>query len=401
MHTHVPPLLVVLAAAVAAPLIGELTRRFGLSIVVLELALGVAVGPSALGWAAAEGAVTYVALYGMAFLFFLAGLEIDLAAIRGRPLRLALGGWAGCFAFGLALGYAGQHFGVIDAWVAVGIALATTALGVLVPMLRDDGSLETPFGRHVMAVGAVGELGPILAMAILLSRQNSSSVQSLLVLAFVAIVIAVAWALVRSVAVPQFLHLLRRTMTQSSQLPVRAAVLLLAALVVLAEDFGLDLALGALAAGMIVKLATQNANSHTLHHKLDAIGFGFLVPVFFVTSGMKLDVAAVFGNAAGIALTGALFIALLVVRLPLIVLHRRAVASREAVAVGLYSATTLSLIVALTDIAVRNGTMTPQEAGPLVMAGVLSVMLFPLLASAVLGRRASPETRPYQSEDSL
>lgn len=390
-----------LAAAVAAPLIGELTRRFGLSIVVLELALGVAIGPSGLGWAAAEGPVNTVALYGMAFLFFLAGLEIDLAAMRGQALRPALLGWVVCFALGLALAYVGHHLGAISAWVVVGVALATTALGVLVPMLRDSGALETPFGRHVMAVGVVGELGPILAMGILLSRRNSNLVQSLLALAFVAIVIVVAWALVRSVAVPRFLGLLRRTMTQSSQLPVRAAVLLLAALVVLAETFGLDLALGALAAGMIVKLATQDTESHILHHKLDAIGFGFLVPVFFVASGMRLDLAAVFGSAAGMALTGVLFLALLVVRIPLVAVYRSTVSSREAIALGLYSATTLSLIVALTDIAVRNGTLRSQEASPLVMAGVLSVILLPLIAGAVLGRQPSPASRTYQRQDSL
>jgi len=401
MHLHIPSLLVVLAAAVAAPLLGELTRRIGLSIVVLELALGVAIGPQGLGWAAAEGVVPSIATVGMAFLFFLAGLEIELEAIRGKPLRLALSGWIACLGLSFAIAYTGRATGLFDAWVVVGIALATTALGVLVPMLRDSGTLETPFGRMVMAVGVVGEIGPILLMSLLLSRRHSAGEESLLALAFVAIVLLVAWSLLRGVASPPFLRLLRRTMTQSSQLPVRVAMLLLGALVVTAEDFGLDLALGALAAGMIVKLAVQGAPNDLLQQKLDAVGFGFLVPVFFIASGMKLDVVAVFASGSGLLRTAAIFGALLVVHLPLMLMSRRVNTGRESVALGLYAATTLSLIVAMTDVAVKAGAMQPQEAGSLVVAGVLSVVLFPMLASAVLGPGGAGRTAARQDHDSL
>jgi Kef-type K+ transport system membrane component KefB len=401
MHLHIPSLLVILAAAVVAPLIGELTRRIGLSIVVLELALGVAIGPQGFGWAAADGVVPGVATIGMAFLFFLAGLEIELAAIRGKPLQLALAGWIVCLALSFAIAFAGRAFGLFDAWIVIGIALATTALGVLVPMLRDSGTLETPFGRLVMAIGVVGELGPILLMSLLLSRQHSAGEESLLALAFLVIVLLLAWSLLRGVAVPPFLNFLRRTMTQSSQLPVRVAMLLLGVLVVTAEDFGLDLALGALAAGMIVKLAVQGAPNDLLQQKLDAVGFGFLVPVFFITSGIKLDVAAVFASGPGLLRTAVLFVALIVVHLPLMFMSRRVGTIRESVALGLYSATTLSLIVAMTDVAVSNGVMQPQEAGSLVVAGVLSVVAFPMFASMVLGSGRPRQASTYHDHDSL
>ncbi len=401
MLLHIPSLLVVLAAAVVAPLVGELTRRIGLSIVVLELALGVAIGPQVLGWAAMDGVVSGVATIGMAFLFFLAGLEIELTAIRGKPLRLALSGWIVSLGLGFAIAFAGRALGLFDAWVVVGIALATTALGVLVPMLRDSGMLETPFGRLVMAAGVVGELGPILLMSFLLSRQHSTGKQSLLALAFFAIVLLVAWSLLRGVAAPPFLQLLRRTMTQSSQLPVRVAMLLLGALVVTAEGFGLDLALGALAAGMIVKLAVQGAPNDLLQQKLDAVGFGFLVPVFFITNGMKLDVIAVFTSGSGLLRTAVFFGALAVVHLPLMVMSRRIGTLRESVALGLYAATTLSLIVAMTDVAVTAGVMQRQEADSLIVAGVLSVVLFPMLASMMLGTGAPRRASAYHDHDSL
>jgi Kef-type K+ transport system membrane component KefB len=190
-------------------------------------------------------------------------------------------------------------------------------------------------------------------------------------------------------------------MTQSSQLPVRVAMLLLGALVVTAEDFGLDLALGALAAGMIVKLAMKGAPNDLLQQKLDAVGFGFLVPVFFIASGMKLDVVAVFASAPGLLRTAALFAALIVVHLPLMLMSRRIGTGRESMALGLYAATTLSLIVAMTEVAVKSGAMQPQEAGPLVVAGVLSVVLFPMLASVVLRPGRAGRTAAGQDHDSL
>jgi Kef-type K+ transport system membrane component KefB len=178
-------------------------------------------------------------------------------------------------------------------------------------------------------------------------------------------------------------------------------MLLLGVLVVTAEDFGLDLALGALAAGMIVKLAVKGSPNDLLQQKLDAVGFGFLVPVFFIASGMKLDVAAVFASGPGLLRTAALFGALIVVHLPLMLMSRRICTDRESIALGLYAATTLSLIVAMTAVAVRSGAMHPQEAGSLVVAGALSVVLFPMLASVVLGPGKAGRPSTPQVHDSL
>jgi len=392
---------VVFAAAVAAPLLGELTRRFGLSVVVLELLLGVAIGPQGLGWAAPSGGVPYFALLGMAFLFFVAGLEIDLEAIGGKPLSLAMIGWLIVFALALAVAVGMRGAGLVEAWVVVGIALATTALGVLVPILRDSAALETPFGRHVLALGALGELGPILAMSLALSRQHTVTGQTAFTFLFIAIVLAVAWALVQGRNVPRVLGVLRRTMTQSSQLPIRTIMLIVGALALLADLLGLDVALGALAAGMIIALATRGLDRHLLHHKIDAIGFGFLVPVFFITSGMKLEVSAIFGSAAGLALTGLFFVGLLAVRLPLYALYRRMLGGRESAALTLYSATTLSLVVALTQVAVDNGLMQAAEAAPLVGGAMLSVILFPIIALGLTGQSVAAVTVHARDRDGL
>jgi Kef-type K+ transport system membrane component KefB len=395
---HIPSLLWVLIAAALAPLIGEATRKLALPMILIELVLGVAIGPQCLALATVDGPLPFMAKFGVAFLFFLAGLEIDLRAIGSTALRSATLGWALIMVLSCLAAFAMQSAGLIQAWSIVAIALGTTALGILVPILRDAKELETPFGNLVMATGVVGELGPILAMSIVLARHHTVVGQTLLTIAFIIAVLLVAWAAL-TLRIPAFLQILRRTMTQSSQLPVRICVLLLGVLVVLATNFGLDLALGALAAGMIVGLATLDGHGHVLQHKMDAVGFGVFVPVFFIVSGMTLDIKTMFSSASRLMLTGVFLTVIVLVRLPIVLLQRRELTGRKASALGLYSATTLSLIVVLAQTGVERGLMTTAEATPLVSAGILTVLLFPSIAAVLAGRRDTQ--RSAASQDSL
>lgn len=398
MNPEIPALLWVLLAAAIAPMIGEAARRIALPLILIELVLGVALGPQGFAVAAVEGPLTYMAKFGMAFLFFLAGFEINLRAIGNAALRTASIGWIIVMCLACLGAYMMQAAGLIHAWSIVAIALGTTALGILVPILRDGKELESPFGKQVMAIGVVGELGPILLMSLVLARDYTVTGQTLMTLAFIVAVLLVAWAAL-TFKVPAFLRILRRTMTQSSQLPVRICVLLLGVLVVLAETFELDLALGALAAGMIVGLATIDGHEHVLQHKLDAIGFGLFVPLFFIVSGMTLDVNSMLGSSAGLVLTAIFFAILLLVRAPILILQRRQLGSRKAGALALYSGTTLSLIVVLTQIAIQRDLMTSAEATPLVGAGILTVLFFPIFAAALAGRHDA--RRNPSSQDGL
>src|SRR5262245_20218106 len=272
-------LLLVLAIAAAAPIIAEATRRIGLPIIVLEILLGIAIGPQGLAWAVPEGAIiSFLAIAGLAFLLYLAGMEIDLPAIRGRPLKLALFGWAAGMALACLIAIGMRAAGLVDTWFVVAIALTTTGLGVIVPILHDSGDLDSPFGRDVIAAAAMGEIGPILTISFVLSVESRASVRIEHTLVFIAFVLVIGWLLVRSRDIPGFLAVLRRGMKQSGQLPVRLVVLLLGGLSVLAETMGIDIAFGALAAGMITALATRGLDTSVLRLKLDAIGFGFLTP---------------------------------------------------------------------------------------------------------------------------
>jgi len=367
---------------VAAPLIADLPIGLRLPIVVVEIALGIAVGPHGLGVARAEGVLGFLGLLGLTFLFFLAGLEIDFRRIRGRPLLLASAGWLCSFALALLIAGWLWRVGFVRAPLLVAVALATTALGTLLPILRDAGELETRFGQFVLATGALGEVGPIVAVSVILTGEHTRWSQTGLLLAFIAVAAAAMGTALR-VHPPDVVRLFARTMHASSQLPVRACVLLLIGLVVLADSFGLDVILGAFAAGLIVGLARADAEAgDVLQHKLEAIGFGFLVPIFFVTSGIRFDVAALAHEPATWVRLGVFLVLFLAVRGIPALLYRRDVEPANLVPLALYASTTLPLIVAITEVGVATGRMRSDNAAALVGAGMLSVLIFPLAALA-------------------
>ena len=183
--------------------------------------------------------------------------------------------------------------GIVLSFLYTGSALATTAIGTLIPVLRDTGDLRSRFGTYLLAAGAAGEFGPILLVTLVLSGQNPVH-ETFILLAFVALAVALAVVSVRSAW--RGWPLLERTLESSSQLAVRLAVVLVFGLVALAGTLGLDVLLGGFVAGIVTRLALKGREVAVLESKLTAIGFGFLIPFFFVTSGMNFDLDAL-GNA--------------------------------------------------------------------------------------------------------
>jgi len=380
-------LVVILAAAVAAPVVAEATRRLRVPGVLFELVLGVLIGPQVLGWAEVTPFVASLSALGLAFLMFFAGYEIDLARIRGAPLNLAVQAWVAS----LVLGFAVAGVLVVDGFAVsdllVGLALTTTAIGTLLPMLRDRGILPTPLGSYVLAGGSVGELGPIVAVTLLLSGDSPAREAALLV-AFV-VVAAGAAVLAARPQPPRVLEMLRRHLTTSTQLPVRVVVLLLGAMVLLAFELGVDHLLGAFTAGMLLRLAVRPDQAERLDPKLEALGFGFLIPVFFVVSGMRLDVDAL-ADPAAMARVPVFLVLFLVVRgLPVLLLYRRHLDARQRSVLALLQATALPLVVVITAIGLHTGRMLPENAAALVGAGMLSVLVYPLAGFARLGGPAA------------
>jgi Kef-type K+ transport system membrane component KefB len=374
--------------AVAGPLLAELPIGFRVPAVVLEVVLGIIIGPQVLGLVHFDGIVASMFAFGMAATLFMAGMELEFERIRGRPLWLAVGGWGMSVALGL-FAAAVLHASSLHDPMIVALALATTALGTLLPILRDADQLDTSFGRLFIAAGTMGELGPIVAMSLLLSQQYTTLQEFGFLMVFLVVVTLTA-AISLGLRPPRVLALLGRSMHASSQLPVRVTLLLFAAFFVLSERFGFESILGAFAAGLVVGLATQGAEGIEPRMKIDAIFFGWFIPFFFVGTGIKFDLASITGNASNMLLVPISLGLFLLVRGAPVFLYRRDLTAAERISFALYSSVaSLSLVVVITEIGVHAKTMSPETASVLVGAAVLSVLLFPTIAGQLLHQRQS------------
>jgi Kef-type K+ transport system membrane component KefB len=368
-----------IAGAIAAVAAG---RGFVVPVVVAELLLGIVLGPRVLGLHPTQ-LVLFLSDLGLGLLFFFAGYEIDLRRIAGRPLWLALAGWVLSLMLAYAIGGLLAAAGIVLSLLYTGSALSTTAIGTLIPILSDAGDLRTRFGTYLLAAGAVGEFGPILLLTLILSTESTLH-NALILIAFIVLAVAVAVLAVRSSK--RTIPLLERTMESSSQLAVRWIMVLIFALALLASELGLDLLLGGFAAGLITRQVLRNREMPLFDSKLTAIAFGVFVPFFFVTSGMKLDVAALFASVSGVAKMIAFFLLFLVVRgTPALLLYRNVLAARERVALALMSSTQLPLVLAITTLATSTGHMRASTAAALVGAAVLSTLVFPTVGLRLRG----------------
>jgi Kef-type K+ transport system membrane component KefB len=386
-------LFVILFVAALAPLLVDLPKRIRVPIVVAEITFGILIGPEVFGFAEPDGVVDFLSDVGLTFLFFLAGLEVDFDRIRGRPARLGASGWVLSAAIAITIAGVLQATGFVISELLVGVALCTTAIGTLMPILRDAGELETPLGPHILAAGVIGEFGPLMLMALLLTSGSRPAVTVVLLIAFVVVSLAAALIALRA-RPPRVIATLRRTMSTSGQLALRLSLVVLFGLVFLAGEFGFDIVLGAFAAGLVIGLVTKGEEAEELRVKFEGIGFGFLIPIFFVVTGMKFDLDALF-SSVGTVLRLPLFLALFVVvrGLPVFVLYRKAIPPSDRLPLAFYSATALPVVVAITTIGLETDRMKPENAAALVGAAMASVLIFPLAALS-LRRRSTESSAP-------
>jgi Kef-type K+ transport system membrane component KefB len=355
--------------------------------VVIFLIGGILIGPHVLGLANAAD-VQLLANIGLGFLFLLAGYELDPRLLRQEPGRLAIRGWVISVIVAVAVAAALTAAGYIKDYVPVGLALTTTALGTLLPILRDNDMLGGQFGRYVYAAGAVGELFPILIIAVFLTRRGHFvALASVALVGLLAIVLSVMPWLARSSAVQR---IIREGQDATGQITLRWAVVLLFLLLAVASKFGLDVVLGAMLAGMVLRVWTRRLKVDTasLERKFDTVGYGIFIPIFFVSSGMTIDLRAIALDPLRLLLLLAM---LLIVRgVPSLLVYRRVLPARQRLEMTFITATSLPLLIALAEIGQQDGVMLPATAAALVGAGVLSVLIFPLVAVGL--RRGAPLT---------
>ena len=387
--------LIVAAVAFGIPLLLGLVPRLRLPAVVLEIVAGIVLGPSVLGWVEEDVALQVMALLGLAFLLFLAGLEIDLDKLRGTLLRRTGGGFVISFAIAVAVGFGLFAAGLITAPLLIAIIISSTGLGIVVPVLKDARQSATTFGQLVIGGASIADFGVVILLSLFFSREATSVASTIVLLGgFLLVLVALALALSRAGRGHRLSAALLRLQDSSSQIRVRGAVLLLVAFTWLAQRFGLETILGAFLAGAVLRLLDRDdAMTHPLlRAKLEAVGFGVFVPFFFVVRGIRLDVAALLVRPAALLHVPLFLAALLIVRGVPALVYRPLITSRATVGAGLLQATSLPFIVAATDIGMELNLLSATTGAALVVAGLMSVVCFPLVALTVLRGEAEQRT---------
>ncbi|NUR69069.1 MAG: cation:proton antiporter [Streptomyces sp.] len=380
-------LILIMSIAVLAPLLAYgVSRWLPVPLVIFEILLGILAGPDVLGWAGDGQVIDTLSDLGLAMLIFLAGYEIEFDKVRGDPLKRALWAWLTALVVGLALACALTG---LSTGVYVGTALTSTALGTVLPVLRDAGDLHSRFGSVLTAFGAVGEFGPIIAIALLLSGRAPGRSTAVLA-AFALLTAAAVWWAMRP-RPPWFPRVIAKTLHSSGQFAVRLVVLLLAVMLGISQALGLDTLLGAFAAGMLTRLLLHGAapeSAGPVLEKVEAMGFGFLVPVFYVVTGIEFDLDALLSGGRALLLLPVFLLLFVLVRgLPVYALAPPDLVRRDRRALTLFASTALPLVVAITTIGVDDGVLKTDEAAALVGAAMLSVLLFPLAGLRLRGER--------------
>src|SRR5918998_64330 len=345
--------LVVAAIAFTVPLVLGLAPTLRLPSVVLEIVAGIVIGPAILGLVEKDLPLQVLALLGLAFLLFLAGLEIDLNRLRGAWRRRPAAGFVISLAVALGISLGLYAAGLIRAPLLVAIILSSTSLGIVIPVLADAGQSRTTLGQLIIAGSSIADFGAILLLSLFFSEDSGGVGSTLLLIGgFVVLIVALGLALAEVEHSSRLSSALTRLQDSSAQIRIRGAFLLLIGLVVIAQGFGLEVILGAFFAGAVLRLLDRDAMMmHTgFHTKLQAVGFGVFIPFFFVTSGMQLDVRALFTGGAALALVPAFLIPLLLTRGLPAALYRTMIGDRSSVAAALLQATSLPFIVAATGI---------------------------------------------------
>lgn len=394
-------LAIIALVSAAVPIIARPIPNKAVPETVFLLIFGAVLGPAGAGIIHTDDVISFFGDMGMAFLFLLAGFEINPRNLVGNQGKHALLCWVFSFAAALGLSGAAGLFAqsTLDGF-AVSIAVTTTALGTLLPILKERGLMGTPIGNTVIAYGTWGELCPVLAMALLLtSRAKLESTCVLLALVALCVLVAAFGRAVRKYSTKLFDFLVEGSQT-TSQTYVRMTMLLLIGLLAFAAVFELDLVLGAFAAGFVLRFLVPEENT-TLEMKLNGMAHGLFIPVFFVVSGCGVNLSAV--AADPVMLLGFIGILVLVRAVPVFISvslgrETRGMAPGSRISVALYCATALPLIVACTSVCVNAGTMSESVASVLVSAGAVTVFVMPLLA--MCAQRVA-DAHPLQAVDEV
>ena len=383
MDAQYGQLTLIAAAALMAPLLSALPQSLRIPVVVVELLLGILIGPHGLHFAEPTGLIAELGELGLTFLLFMVGFEIDPFLLRGQPFQMAVKGWLLSFFLGLALMSVFSVTGLISAPPLIAaVGLSTTALGILVPVLRDQHELDSPFGARFLPVATLGEFGPLMVISLMVIPGEESLLQGLFMVAFIGLALIAAFG-AHHPRLRSWGEQLSVLMPESGEFQLRLCILIQAIFIALAARFGLNVVIGAFAAGLIVGLATRESENSSLKEKLHGLGYGFLIPFFFIVAGMRIDVSILTSSPLVLFQILGLLVLLVIIRGAPVFLYRDEMSLEDKLRFTLYSATGLPIIVIVTEIGINSGLMRPERATSLLCAGMLSVLIFPLMAEAI------------------
>lgn len=377
-------LFVVCAAAATVPLLLGYAPRIRVPSVVLEIGAGVVLGPAVLGWVEVDLAVEVLSWLGLAFLLFLAGLEIDPAGLLGPRLRMALLGYLITLVLATLVAVLAAAVGWVSSPALLVVALSSTSLGLVVPILKDAERVGTPMGQALVVGSTVADVGSIVALSVFFGAGSNPAVRIVFAAVFGAAALILTLSTIgvrRSVRLHRVLADLQRS---TAQIYVRLSMVLLVGLTALAGKFGLETILGAFVAGVVLSALTRGGGLR-LRGDLDAVGFGFLVPVFYVTTGLQLDVVGLFEGEDAALRVPVFVLALLLIRGLPAMLYLRVADRRSVAAAALLQATSLPVIVTATQVGLATNLIDAVTGAALVAAGVVSVAIFPTVAYGLLG----------------
>jgi Kef-type K+ transport system membrane component KefB len=394
MEIQFTNLLIVAVIAFAVPLVLALVPSLRLPSVVVELIAGIIVGPAVFGWVEVDEPVRVLSIIGLAFLLFLAGLEIEFQKLRGRILKLAAGGFAVSFAIAIVVGLVLKAGGLVDQPLFIAIVLSATSLGVVVPVLKDARETGSTFGQLLIAGASIADFATVILLSLFFSRESAGTTAQILLLGTLfAVVVLVGLAVMGVEHSSAIRSVLVRLQDTTAQIRVRGAFLLMIGLTALATELGLEVILGAFLAGAILTLIDRDEmmTHPEFRTKLEAVGFGVFIPAFFVTSGLQYDLDALLSDSSALANVPIFLAALLLVRGLPALLYRPLIPAGRTLPGVLLQATSLPFIVAATAIGVELDVITAANAAALIAAGLLSVVLFPALALTRLRKEGEPE----------
>jgi Kef-type K+ transport system membrane component KefB len=388
--------MVVGAIAVAAPLIAVAIPKVKVPGIVIEFALGVVVGPDVLGWVSIDEPLDVLSLLALGFLLFIAGTEVELKSLRGTLLTKAVAGYAISFALAMAIALTLGAADIVLTPALIAVILSATGLGVVIPILRAANLTTTATGQTILIVATVAEFTAVLLLALFFGEGQSGVLANLLVVVLYAVIAVVLWLLLRWVdSRPRVMRQFEKMEGGTVQIRIRIALLILFLFLVVSQRFGLESILGAFAAGIVLgdlRRADRDDPASSFWPKVEALGFGFLIPLYFVVGGIRFDLSGLLDSPSAMLRVPLFLVLFLVVRGVPALLFRKQLGARTTAALALLSATSLSFVITATDIGVRIGKLRDINATALVGAAVLAMVIFPLVAQSLLsGSRAAPE----------